>query len=1026
MKKSIERYIERIRQAKAARRKAVAVVLALSFAVSGNVFWFLRGIGTAMTDLPSGDGDGSYQTDELSDSFLYARENVSYWEETIPELTGIPSEDLVNVAASQAGYKESGSYSRYGDWYGNPEGEWNVMFVSFCLNYAGLSENQIPYGSGCWAWQVELNEAGLLVLNEEGYLPEAQRGDIVLIDSDSDGRSDLAGIVFEVNEDGITVLEGDVDGSVDAVTYQNADDTFFGLVNVSAFDPEKANEEKSPEENANEEKTPDGEIPEGKSPDKNNTEEVIPNEDIQAETENEDDKEYVEYNAVTESGIEVVARAEAGVFAEDVTMVCEDAELPETIEETVNGIDEEKELKSSVAVDITFVDGEGEEVEPDEGSTVEVVITLPEGTLTEGDEFVLFHMSEEGPEEVGNADINETTASFTAEGFSIYVITALGERDKDKVHESLPAFGVWGDEYGYVHNSAESPYIIFVGETVVLEGKNNYGFAYFGNDQEYIIRRVEGSSVEKLYQDDNGYYCSRGEFLALAPGMARLTFDTGAGGVKEFYIQVKGNTSQNHTFNFATDMGLIPYRYPDNPINLQVGDTFTVLAAADWIEHRFFYVDRDGNFLDASDYIEATSGIMYPENNRFSQTFRAKKASDGDVVAVAVHIGNTGNAYDDWRYIYFRVNPTDHLDLLDHADIEVADDGTDTASKIYNTSEGLFKTVVTRKTFVCGVNSCTLYESTDDSVPTTFYHEVWPNGVYSFEEYEGVHGYVESDYWQDPNKSPGDTQYELTSKYVLGPDGSVVSWSNKKFYYDDVDHAVFDVQLELRPVSEITYKYNSATGGWDEVPGSAKTYTEQEGKDNKQIIDSAIFTLDHRSVIDAYNKCPHHSGFDFTVRSSSASIVFEANKELQGGTLADNQFTFVIFDPNDNSTIATAKNKADGTVEFEDLYFDTAGTYNYKIREVNTGDPSIIYDDSVFDIEIEVTADDMGILTPNFSKKIYDTYESDELYQFKNIKQFVLPNTGGTGITPYMAAGAALIAGALILLLRRKRREVGI
>lgn len=1020
MKKSIERYIERIRQAKAARRKAVAVVLALSFAVSGNVFWFLRGIGTAMTDLPSGDGDGSAQTDELSDSFLYARENVSYWEETIPELTGIPSEDLVNVAASQAGYRESGSYSRYGDWYGNPEGEWNVMFVSFCLNYAGISENEIPYGSGCWAWQVELNEAGLLVMNEEGNLPEVRRGDIVLIDSDSDGRSDLAGIVFEVNEDGITVLEGDVDGSVDAVTYQNADDAFFGLVNVSALDPEKAPEENAPEEEiAAAEKSPDEDIPE---------EDKIREEGIPSETEDEDtdDRQYVEYRAVTESGIEVAARAEAGVFAEDVTMTAADVDLPDEIEETVNGIDEEKELKSSVAVDITFVDGEGEEVEPDEGSAVEVVIMLPEGTLTEGDEFVLFHISEEGPEEIDNADISETTASFTAEGFSIYVITALGEREKDKVHESLPAFGVWGDEYGYVHNSAEAPYIIFVGETVVLEGKStNYYYSYFGYD-ENIIRRVEGSSYEWL-GEENGYRCSRAEFIGVAPGMTRMTFDTGSEGVKEFYIQVKGNTSQNHTFNFATDMGLIPYRYPDNPINLQVGDTFTVLAAADWIEHRFFFVDRDGNFLDASDYIEATSGIMYPENNRFSQTFRAKKASNGDVVAVAVHIGNTGNAYDDWRYLYFRVNPTDHLDLLDHADIEVADDGTDTASKIYNTSEGLFKTVITRKTFVCGVNSCTLYESTDDSVPTTFYHEVWPNGVYSFEEYEGVHGYVESDYWQDPNKSPGDTQYELTSKYVLGPDGSVVSWSNKKFYYDDVNHAVFDVQLELRPVSEITYKYNSATGNWEEVQGSAKTYTEQEGKDNKQIIDSAIFTLDHRSVIDAYNKCPHHSGFDFTVRSSSASIVFEANKELQGGTLADNQFTFVIFDPNDNSTIATAKNKADGTVEFEDLYFDKAGTYNYKIREVNTGDPSIIYDDSVFDIEIVVTADpNTGILTPNFSKKIYDTYESDELYQFKNIKQFSLPNTGGTGITPYMTAGAALIAGALILLLRRKRREVGI
>lgn len=60
-------------------------------------------------------------------------------------------------------------------------------------------------------------------------------------------------------------------------------------------------------------------------------------------------------------------------------------------------------------------------------------------------------------------------ASASYEKNVIYVKTALGERSKDAVHEYLADLGLPGTNDGkYILNSAESPYILQVGDTVEL------------------------------------------------------------------------------------------------------------------------------------------------------------------------------------------------------------------------------------------------------------------------------------------------------------------------------------------------------------------------------------------------------------------------------------------------------------------------------------------------------------------------------------------------------------------------------
>ena len=54
--------------------------------------------------------------------------------------TGNQRADIIAIAATQIGYSEgAGGYSKYGDYHGNPYGDWCGYFVSWCARQAGVS-----------------------------------------------------------------------------------------------------------------------------------------------------------------------------------------------------------------------------------------------------------------------------------------------------------------------------------------------------------------------------------------------------------------------------------------------------------------------------------------------------------------------------------------------------------------------------------------------------------------------------------------------------------------------------------------------------------------------------------------------------------------------------------------------------------------------------------------------------------------------------------------------------------------------
>ena len=156
--------------------------------------------------------DDSEKSDDTADV-----ETASDWEKTIPDLSDCETwaEKLLAVAGSQLGYHESilnfrvdndgehKGYTRYGEWYGNPYGDWCAMFVSFCLKYAGIDEEAIPQNANCSDWVKNLKEMEIYE-DADLYVPEA--GDIVFFDQSDADRPNHVGIISEVTYGTKTVI----------------------------------------------------------------------------------------------------------------------------------------------------------------------------------------------------------------------------------------------------------------------------------------------------------------------------------------------------------------------------------------------------------------------------------------------------------------------------------------------------------------------------------------------------------------------------------------------------------------------------------------------------------------------------------------------------------------------------------------------------------------------------------------------------------------------------------------------------
>lgn len=161
-------------------------------------------------------------------------------------MTGNWAEDLVSVAQTQLGYEQSEKnfeidpadgvtlryYSRYGQSYGNAYGEWDVMFLSYCLKYAGIPQSAIPQEASVLALRSSMSDMDWLLDGEDGSAADV--GDIVIynkyvtrtvaVDSSADGAADGLDDQFSMDAEGENGAELEESGAAALDTAPAAED----------------------------------------------------------------------------------------------------------------------------------------------------------------------------------------------------------------------------------------------------------------------------------------------------------------------------------------------------------------------------------------------------------------------------------------------------------------------------------------------------------------------------------------------------------------------------------------------------------------------------------------------------------------------------------------------------------------------------------------------------------------------------------------------------------------------------------
>lgn len=325
-------------------------------------------------------------------------ETAADWEKLFRdiEFTGVWADDLLAVAESQIGYRESKAnfirdeenikrgYTRYGAWYGDAYAKWDSLFVLFSMYYTGITIDQFPFKADCEDWIEALKEKELF-FEADDYVPN--KGDLVFADTDEDGEADYVAIVKAVEtkegeSDKLVVIEGDSGDEVKESRHEFNNPLILGYAQLPE-NPELAEEE-----------------------------------------EPEAEPVYASFEGKA-NNVEVTVLYEEGAFPEGTTMKVKPVWNPSVLG-AINDTVTDKEVVKVQAVDIAFYDAEGKEIEPEKPIKVTMKSTSVPKQAEEAP--VVVHVDDKMETSVVEAEQAEEAekpteaVTFESDAFSVYAI----------------------------------------------------------------------------------------------------------------------------------------------------------------------------------------------------------------------------------------------------------------------------------------------------------------------------------------------------------------------------------------------------------------------------------------------------------------------------------------------------------------------------------------------------------------------------------------------------------------------------
>ncbi len=523
-----------------------------------------------------------------------------------------------------------------------------------------------------------------------------------------------------------------------------------------------------------------------------------------------------------------------------------------------------------------------------------------------------------------------------------------------------------------VENSADNPYVMSRDEILTLcyyekkpDDSDNLQWFHCADDSHPYEPMIMNYGNSDKYVTDSVRKIT-GTFTAVRQGQCTIYYKD-----ISFYVDIHSNSAKKNVIYVNTALGerdkdkvneyidtmggdskdtdgKYYFNTSSNRYVMYLGESVDLSVYLDnELSDRYFYIDDNDPCMvsgsaNKSNVYDAESGLR-----KSSAKYTAVKpgrctikvSTSAGILSFYVMIRDP-DSYNSWE-------------VCDHADIEVSDGGFYDITKTVIYADG---TSITTKTsydsYITAVNLCQLFKSDDTLIMT----------------------YVSSDYVL--NGKPGESQYELTSKY------NCAGKPEKQFNPGLVNYAKFNVKMLLRPTSVTVVKKVNG-----EVTEKKVTDINDTSGDSDVTLPNVDFTLGIKSKIDALNKCPNHSGLDFNVSAALNDVIsippvmaeIELGKELTGQSLKDRQFSFSLIDQ-DGKVVNSAYNDINGKIVFEH-YFLTPGTYNFTVVENIPQTPeNYIYDNSVKRITVTVTEKIINgekMLVPEVS------YQTDKV--FRNI-----------------------------------------
>ena len=229
-----------------------------------------------------------------------------------------------------------------------------------------------------------------------------------------------------------------------------------------------------------------------------------------------------------------------------------------------------------------------------------------------------------------------------------------------------------------------------------------------------------------------------------------------------------------------------------------------------------------------------------------------------------------------------------------------------------------------------------------------------------------------------------DNNATLTADEITTPQTDPAFWNNTELKFWVSGDTTVTIQKEWVGDEEADRKDITVqlVADGQKLDGLTKTLTKDSGwkadftnlpgiKDGKKIEYSVVETNTpdgYTSKVEPINESNVIKVVNTSTKPkvSNAKVTLNLKKAFEGGELKGDDFEFVAKDSNDK-VVATAKNKKDGSITFDTITVDKAGTFNYTITETKGTDKTITYSEQTITATVVVVEKDNALVVEQIS-----------------------------------------------------------